>query len=247
MRALRAFLFFLVQLVATPVYATLMIITAPFGYGGPRYFAGAWSRLMLTMARLICHIHHEITGWEQLPQGPFVLVAKHQSAWETMFFPGFFPPHAFVLKRELLSIPFFGWGMRLLNPIAIDRAQRREAFQQVLTQGQDRLQQGLVVVIFPEGTRVPFGYRGRYAPGGALLAAATGVPVVPMAHDAGRLWKKGLLNKFPGTIHLAFGLPMTVHANNGMAIHREAEAWIEGQLEQWSGQPALHQRRNPLP
>jgi 1-acyl-sn-glycerol-3-phosphate acyltransferase len=229
------------------VYALLMVCTAPFGATGPRYFSGAWCRLMLRMARWICGIRHEITGWEHLPSGPFVLLAKHQSAWETMFFPAFFPPHVFVLKKELLSIPFFGWGMRVLDPIAIDRDQRREAFQQVLNQGQERLARGLVVVIFPEGTRVPYGYRGRYAPGGTLLAQAAGVPIVAMAHDAGNFWKKGILNKSPGIIHLAFAPPVSPLSGDATALNRAAENWIESQLEQWSGQTAKPWRRKTLP
>lgn len=243
MRPLRALLFVVIQLLTTPIYALLMLISAPLGIHGPRYFAGAWCRLMLTAGRWVCGVRYEITGWEHLPTGPFVLLSKHQSAWETMFFPAYFPPHAFVLKKELLAIPFFGWGMRVLNPIAIDREQKREAFQQVLNQGRERLAQGLVVVIFPEGTRVPFGHRARYAPGGTLLAQAASVPIVPLAHDAGRLWQKGLLNKFPGTIHLAFGPPLPTQDGDALDINRQAETWIESHLEQWSGQPAKPWRR----
>ncbi len=248
MRILRAAIFAMVQMLATPLYALLMILTAPFGARIPRYLAGAWCRLMLRAAHLICGVHHRISGWENLPKEPFVLLAKHQSAWETMFMPAFFPPHAFVLKKELLSIPFFGWGMRLLDPIAINREQRREAFQQVLTEGQERLSRGLIVVIFPEGTRVPYGYRARYAPSGTLLASTAGVPVIPMAHDAGRLWQKGMLNKFPGTIHLAFGPPMRVTQDNALEVNQQVERWIEQQLEQWSGAPAKSwRRRESLP
>ena len=243
MRILRALIFALAQGLATPLYALLMILSAPFGVRGPRYFAGAWSRLMLGLAHWICGIRHELSGWEHLPTGPFVLIAKHQSAWETIFFPAFLPPHVFVLKQEILSIPFFGWGMRLLEPIAIDREQRREAFQQVLSQGRERLSRGLIVIIFPEGTRVPYGYRGRYAPGGGLLAAQAGVPVVPLAHDAGRLWKKGVLGKYPGTIHLALGPILSTVGRDGLEVNREAEAWIEAELERWSHQPARPWRR----
>ncbi|NDU85131.1 MAG: DUF45 domain-containing protein, partial [Ferrovum sp.] len=243
MRALRALLFVFCQTLVTPVYALLMLATAPWGVRGPRYFAGAWCRLILVLARIICGIRHEITGWENLPSGPFVLISKHQSAWETVFFPAFLRPHSFVLKRELLSIPFFGWGMALLQPIAIDREQRREAFQQVLIQGQARLQNNLIVVIFPEGTRVPFGYRGRYAPGGGILAATAGVPVIPLAHDAGRLWQRGVLGKYPGTIHMAIGPTLHTAGRDGIEVSREAERWIEEQIELWSQQPALPYRR----
>jgi 1-acyl-sn-glycerol-3-phosphate acyltransferase len=243
MTALRSGLFLLIQAVTTPVYALLMLASAPFSRKGPRYFSGAWCRLMILLAQWICGVRYTLSGWEHLPKGPCVVLAKHQSAWETMFFPAFFPPHAFVLKQELLAIPFFGWGMRLLDPIAINRDQRREAFEQVKTQGLQRLKAGLMVVIFPEGTRVPSGHRARYAPSGGLLAAAAGVPVVPMAHNAGEYWKKGLFSKHPGTITIRIGPAIDARGRDGADVTREAEAWIEAQMEQITGKVAKHYTR----
>ena len=245
MRPLRALLYLGCQLLFTPLYALLMLGSAPFWKGGPRYFSGAWCRLMIRLGTLLCGVRYRITGWENVPAGPCVILAKHQSAWETMFFPAFFPPHSFVLKRELLSLPFFGWGMRLLDPIAIDRDQRREAFQQVMAQGQARLAAGLQVVIFPEGTRVPYGYRARYGPAGGLLAVAAGVPVLPIAVDAGRLWHKGVFHKYPGTLQVEIGAPIATAGRDGTLVVREVEDWIEGRLEAWSGQQARpYTRRN---
>ncbi len=238
MTALRALLYFCCQLVTTPVYVLLMMITAPFWKEGPRYFSGAWCRLMIRLGSLLLGVRYTLSGWEHVPEGPCVVLVKHQSQWETMFFPAFFPPHSFVLKQEILAIPFFGWGMRLLDPIAIDRDARRESFQQVQTQGRARLKAGLKVIIFPEGTRVPSGFRARYAPGGGLLAAAAGVPVLPMAHNAGEYWKKGILAKHPGTITVRIGPLISTAGRDGAEVTREAEEWIEKQMEDLTGRVA---------
>ena len=238
MTALRSVLFLLVQVILTPLFALLMLLTAPLGSRGPRVMSGLWCRLMIESGRRLCGVRYDITGWEHLPKGPCVILAKHQSAWETMFFPAFFPPHAFVLKRELLRIPFFGWGLRLLQPIAIDRDQRKESFQQIQQQGLERLGAGLQVVIFPEGTRVPPGYRARYGQSGGALAAAAQVPIIPIAHDAGHLWKKGLFSKLPGTIHVRIGPPIRMDKPTGPHLTAAAEAWIESQMEDLTGIPA---------
>ncbi len=238
MTALRALAFLFCQLVATPVYVLLMALSAHFSHRGPRYFSGAWCRLMIRLGTLLLGVRYTVSGWENVPEGPCVMLVKHQSEWETMFFPAFFSPHSFVLKQELLSLPVFGWGMRLLDPIAIDRDARREAFQQVQTQGLARLKAGLKVIIFPEGTRVPSGYRARYAPSGGLLAAAAGVPVVPMAHNAGEFWKKGLLAKHPGTLSVRIGPPIPTVGRDGAEVTREAETWIEQQMEELTGRVA---------
>ena len=238
MTALRALLYVCCQLVTTPVYVMLMMITAPFWKAGPRYFSGAWCRLMIRLGSLLLGVRYTLSGWEHVPEGPCVVLVKHQSQWETMFFPAFFPPHSFVLKQEILAIPFFGWGMRLLEPIAIDRDARREAFQQVQTQGQERLKAGLKVIIFPEGTRVPSGFRARYAPGGGLLAAAAGVPILPMAHNAGEYWKKGILAKHPGTISVRIGPLIPTAGRDGAAVTHDAEEWIEKQMEELTGRVA---------
>ena len=241
---MRALLFLLCQLITTPLYVLMMMISSPFSKQGPRYFSGAWCRLMLRLGTVFLGVRYTVNGWENLPDGPCVVLVKHQSAWETMFFPAFFPPHCFVMKQEILSIPFFGWGMRLLNPIAINRDARREAFQQVKMQGMERLGSGLKVIIFPEGTRGPSGYRGRYAPSGGLLAVAAGVPVVPMAHNAGEFWKKGLFAKHRGTISVRIGPAISTTGLDGAAVTAQAEAWIEDQMKQMTGRVAQpYQRR----
>ncbi|TCJ15565.1 1-acyl-sn-glycerol-3-phosphate acyltransferase [Parasulfuritortus cantonensis] len=199
----------------------------------PRYrVIRHWARTMLVVARYVLGIHHRVEGLEHLPApgSPAIVMAKHQSAWETIAFQCIFPPLSFVLKRELLAIPFFGWGLRLISPIAIDRDAGREALKDIEQQGADRLAKGFWVLIFPEGTRVKPGEQGKYNIGGAWLAARTGVPVVPVAHNAGRLWPKNAFVKRPGEITVVIGPAIATAGKKASAINAEVEAWIEAEM-----------------
>jgi len=137
-----------------------------------------------------------------------------------------------VLKRELLWLPFFGWGLAMTSPIAINRSDGKGAMKQLLKQGKDRLKQGFCVVIFPEGTRVPYGQRGKYKVGGALLAVSSGVPVVPVAHNAGRLWGRNAFSKHPGLVTMSIGKPIPTQGRKADDISTEVEAWIESEIQQ---------------
>jgi 1-acyl-sn-glycerol-3-phosphate acyltransferase len=176
-------------------------------------------------------IRYRVEGLEHLPSGSAVILAKHQSAWETIAFQQIFPPLSFVLKRNLLYIPFFGWGLALFSPIAIDRAAGREALRQIEEQGRRRLQQGFWVLIFPEGTRMPPGVQGKYQIGGAWLAAKAGAPVVPVAHNAGEVWPKNALLKRPGTITVRIGPPIATAGRKPAEVLAETEAWIETEMK----------------
>ena len=149
-----------------------------------------WSKIMLFIARHACGLDYRVEGRENLPAQPCVILSKHQSAWETLAFQTVFPPQVHVLKRELLWIPFFGWGLAMMSPIAIDRAKGRTALRQLARLGKERIAQGFWVVIFPEGTRVTPGTQRKYQSGGAWLAVQTGAPVVPVAHNAGVLHQR---------------------------------------------------------
>jgi 1-acyl-sn-glycerol-3-phosphate acyltransferase len=188
-----------------------------------------WSRLVIRLARWILGIEWRVEGRENLPSRPAVILSKHQSAWETMAFQLIFPPQVLVLKRELLWIPFFGWGLALMSPIAIDRARGRSALRDIARRGRERLAQGFWVVIFPEGTRVHVGEKREYQQGGAWLAAQCGVPVVPVAHNAGRLWPRNAFLKSPGTVTVRIGPPIPTAGRDAKQISAEAEAWIEGE------------------
>jgi 1-acyl-sn-glycerol-3-phosphate acyltransferase len=188
-----------------------------------------WSHLTIRLAKAILGIRWRVEGEENLPARPAVILANHQSAWETMAFQLIFPPQVHVLKRELLWIPFFGWGLALMSPISIDRSRGIAALRNIARRGRERLQQGFWVVVFPEGTRVAPGERRSYQLGGAWLAAASGVPVVPVAHNAGLFWPRNAFLKRPGTVTVRIG-PMIDSANRDpQTINALAEKWIEEQ------------------
>ena len=178
--------------------------------------------------RLTCGIRVKVIGRENIPPAPFVILSNHQSPWETYYLQRHFRPVATILKRELLKVPFFGWGLASVKPIAIDRGNPRVALRQVLEQGQERLARGWNVIVFPEGTRIPYGRTGDYARSGAALAQAAGVPVVPVAHNAGRLWPARRFLKYPGTITLVIGECLLTSSGSSKEITRQAEEWIKG-------------------
>lgn len=230
MLLLRSLLFNLLMLLSVLVYAPLALLTIPFPHQHRYRFIGGWERLQVWSARWLCGIRYRVEGREHLPTGPSIILSKHQSAWETMAFQAIFPIQTWVLKRELLWIPFFGWGLALMKPIAIDRGAGRKAIMRVIKQGKQRLDEGIWIVVFPEGTRVAPGQRRCYGIGGAALAAATGYPVVPVAHNAGSFWPKRGFLKRPGTIRVVIG--PTIHTNDMTAeeIIQRTEEWIENKM-----------------
>ena len=204
MLILRSLLLNLCFFVITPVYSLLLLLSAPFGFRGAWFWAQAWPRTIWWLARRICGIRVEVEGLEHLPDEPCVVMAKHQSAFETLSMPILVPPYVWILKRELFYIPLFGWALWALKAIAIRRGSPKEAIKQVMTQGAAFLQQGRWVVIFPEGTRIAAGETGEYKPGGIILAQKSGVGILPLAHNAGAHWPKRGFVKTPGTIRFRF-------------------------------------------
>ncbi len=229
MTVLRSSLFALALIVFTPVFAVLALCT----WALPRLVRyrviTGWSHCVIWLARWICGIRWQVEGREHLPARPAVILSKHQSAWETIAFQLIFPPQAYLLKRELLWIPFFGWALALMSPIAIDRAKGRAALRQLAARGAERLAQGFWIVIFPEGTRTAPGRRRKYQLGGAWLAARTGAPVVPVAHNAGLLWPRNGFLKRPGLVTVRIGPAIDSTDREPEAINRLAETWIEAQ------------------
>ena len=206
----------------------LLIFPAPFHW---RYaIIGQFARVNMWVLGRICKLDYVIEGRENIPGGPAIIFSKHQSTWETMALQRVFPPLIFVVKRELMWVPFFGWGLSRMDPIAIDRKAGRNAINQVIEQGTERLKRGLWVVIFPEGTRVRPGTKGRYKIGGAVLAAESGYPVVPVAHDAGHYWPKGRFLKPSGTIRMVICPPIDSTGKSAEQIIAEAETVIEGEM-----------------
>jgi 1-acyl-sn-glycerol-3-phosphate acyltransferase len=231
MLAIRSLVFLLLQIIITPVFSTLALFTFPFDRLTRYRIISLWAKMMLRLLRVVCGIHHEVRGTENLPKHPCVILCKHQSAWETLALQQIFPPQVWVLKRELLWIPFFGWALALTSPIAIKRSDGKGAMKQLLEQGKQRLAQGFCVVVFPEGTRIPYGQRGKYKIGGAMLAANSGVPVIPVAHNAGRLWGRNAFSKNPGLITMSIGTPVETKGLKPEEINARVEAWIENEIQ----------------
>jgi len=178
----------------------------------------------------VCGVRYRVTGAERIPTEPCIVLCKHQSAWETIALQIVLPPQVWVLKRELLKVPFFGWGLAMLSPIAIDRSAGRQALKQMVEQGRQRLGMGFWIVMFPEGTRVAPGQRGQYHVGGAWLATQTGTTVLPIAHNAGTLWPRNAFLKYPGTITIAIGEPIDPTGMKAEALRKQVEEWIEAEV-----------------
>ena len=227
LQALRSLLFNVVMFGSVLIYAPLSLLTWPFAPLTRYRFISQWARFHIWLLGSLCGLHYQVEGREHLPRDRTAIVlSKHQSTWETFSFQQIFPPQVWVLKHELLWLPLFGWALALLQPIAIDRGSGRKAIQQIIEQGRQRLESGRWVVIFPEGTRIAPMEKKRFGIGGAVLAAETGYPVVPVAHNAGHFWpRRGFLKK-PGTIQLVIGPVIESHGRSAEEINRLAEAWV---------------------
>jgi 1-acyl-sn-glycerol-3-phosphate acyltransferase len=205
----RSVLFAIALIIVTPPYALIALASAPLPRMVRYRIISGWSRLILLLSRFILGIEWRVEGRENLPSRPAVILAKHQSAWETLAFQHIFPPQVHVLKRELLWIPFFGWGLALMSPIAIDRRRGHSALRFMAKRGQQRLDQGFWVVVFPEGTRV--------------------APVVPVAHNAGHCWPRNAFLKRPGTVTVRIGPAIEPGSRKPQEINALAKEWIEQQ------------------
>jgi len=204
MLLIRSALFNLCFMLLTVVFSLLVILSRPFGFAAAWSWARVWSASIFALLRILCGIHINIEGKQHMPEHACVVMAKHQSAAETIAMPILLPPYAWILKRELFYIPFFGWALALMGAIGIRRGSPRAAIKQVMQDGKTRLRQNLWVVIFPEGTRAPVGSTGNYQPGGVIVAQKAQVGILPLAHNAGLLWPKRGFIKHPGTITFRF-------------------------------------------
>lgn len=227
MAVLRSLLFALVQAVFTPVFAVIALCTFPLNPFTRYRIITAWSRLIIASARTICGIRYRLVGAENIPDKPCIVMSKHQSAWETLAFQIIFPPQVLVVKKELLRIPFFGWGLAMLSPIAIDRSTATRALKQIEEQGIERLKQGFWVIIFPEGTRMKPGTKGTYQPGGAWLAIHSDAIVLPVALNSGEFWGRKAFLKRPGTITVSIGRPIRPAGMKADELNASVETWIE--------------------
>lgn len=244
MLAVRTSLFLAFQFVTVIPYAFLCLACAPLPLPLRYRITVGWPWLVLKAGEVLCGMRHRVIGWENLPDEPVIVLSKHQSTWETFFYAAKLPRSlCFVFKRELLWIPFFGWGIGLLDMIHIDRRKGRDAFESVVRQGREKLDQGRWILLFPEGTRTPIGQQGNYKSGGARLAVRTGAPVVPIAVNSGECWPKTRFVKTPGLITVSIGKPIASEGKSAEELNREVEAWIEAEMRRLSphlypGEPA---------
>lgn len=229
---LRSSLFSIGFVLATLVFAPLSLFTFPFPLAARYRFITRWTAFNIWWLGKTCRLYYRVEGRNNMPETPAIVLSKHESTWETFALQLIFRPQVWVLKRELLWIPFFGWGLAMLRPIAINRRAGPRAIRDVVRQGGQRLRAGCWVVIFPEGTRMAPGTRGRYQLGGAVLAKQTGYPLVPVAHNAGDFWPRKGFVKRPGTIRVIIGPTISPTGQTAAAINRAAETWIEDTVAQ---------------
>jgi 1-acyl-sn-glycerol-3-phosphate acyltransferase len=230
--ALRSLLFVLWMAATVIPWAVFSLIASIFIRGTPLFwFTTFWLRIAITGCRFICGVRYQVRGMENLPDGPAILLPKHQSTWETFAFPTLMPrPLCYVFKRELLYIPFFGWAMARLDMVHIDRSKRTEAWSRVAEQGQRFMAQGNWVIMFPEGTRIARGQQGTYKTGGTRLAVATGASVVPIAVNSARCWPRKSFLIRPGLVTVSIGKPIAPAGREADDLMRQAEAWIEAEM-----------------
>jgi 1-acyl-sn-glycerol-3-phosphate acyltransferase len=232
MRFLASVVFSLYLIVTTIITATIALLLFPFPYKYRYYFINLYAVAAVNVLTILCGLRYRVEGTENLPDAsnPVIIFCKHQSTWETFALQVIFHKISFVFKNELLWIPFFGWGLAAMKPIAIHRGAGKKAVKQLVTGGIKRLEEGISVVIFPEGTRTQPTGPGRYRIGGAVLAAESGYPVVPVAHHAGEFWpRKGFVKK-PGEVTVRIGPKISTQGKSPEAILAEAKTWIEAQM-----------------
>jgi len=221
-----------------------ILVTAPAGllvalsFALPMRFRfriiALWYTVFMALCRYVLGLHYQVIGRENIPPRSAVILSKHQSAWEAVSLQQIFPPLVFVMKRSLLLIPFLGWGLAAAKMISIDRSAGKDALRQVIAQGTERLQDGISVAIFPEGTRIAPGESRRFKAGGAHLAVSAGAPVVPVAHNAGEFWAKNAFVKKPGLITVSIGPAIDPAGKTAEEITMLAEQWIENEMRRLS-------------
>jgi 1-acyl-sn-glycerol-3-phosphate acyltransferase len=235
---LRSLLFTTYMMASACLFGAVMTLGFWLPYRAQFAIARSWARILLWLLARLCGLKYVVEGRERIPAGNHIVMSNHTSAWETVAQFLIFPPQVWVLKRELLWIPFIGWGLKLLRPIAINRGEGHRAVGQVVEQGKARLADGLWVIIFPEGTRVVAGATRKFGVSGALLAIAAGKSVVPLAHNAGKFWARRGFLKRPGTIRVVIGEPIESAGKNPRDLNEEVKQAIEAGLAHIASTPA---------
>ena len=207
-----------------------LLVSKVFSY---RLMSG-YSACITWLLKTLCNLKLEITGQENIASQPVIYAVKHQSAWETICLQNILPPNtSWILKKSLVYVPVFGLAVLAASPIAINRKERRSALEDIIKQGKQKIAAGRNIIIFPEGTRTTYGEKTKYKLGAAKLAIATGVPIVPVAHNAGKFWKRHGIKKHPGTIKLEIGEPIDTTNIDPKLLMQQVETWIENKLLEW--------------
>lgn len=228
---IRSFLFWLYSTITIPLYSLICVFCAFFPLNTRHAIIRVYLKTYFSVLKTLCHIDYQITGLENIPKNQSaVILSKHQSTFETFLLPLIFHAPAVIVKRELLWIPFFGWALRTGGPIAIDRKNTKSSMMQILEQGKAMLHAGRWVLLFPEGTRIPYGKVGHYRLGGARLAVDAHVPVIPVAHDAGKVWPRRRFIKYPGTVHMVIGPAIATDGRTPEAVLADTKQWIESTI-----------------
>ncbi len=223
----RSLIFSIYMILAATIYSFFCILAFPLPFRFRYKMIVAWTGSVLWVLKKVCRIDYQIEGLENIPKDRNgIVLSKHQSTWETFFLQGLFPEAAIILKRELLWIPFFGWGLAIIEPISINRSSIT-AIKQIIQKGRKCLESGRWILVYPEGTRIPPGQTGIYRMGGAKLAEQTGYPVIPVAHNAGRFWPRRSFIKYPGTIKVVIGPLIETKGLSADQILNQAKNWIE--------------------
>ncbi|MDP8566752.1 lysophospholipid acyltransferase family protein [Methylophilus aquaticus] len=228
----RAILFYIGMFALSVPFSLLAILLIPLPAVTRSRMVSGWAFGVIWWLKVTCNLRYTVRGREHLPAGSYVILSKHQSAWETICLQCIFPPQIWVMKKELMMIPFLGWAFWALDAIPIDRSSGREALKKLVINGKERLKRGLCVVIFPEGTRTAPDTRAKYHIGGAWLASHTQSVVVPVAHNAGRYWRKNSILKYPGVIQVVIGKPIETSGLKADAVNKLVEDWIEAEMLQ---------------
>ena len=231
---IRSAIYWLLMVLSGIVIGVLTVFTFPFPVDQRFKFARLWASMNLWLLQHVCRLTYTVEGRENIPDRGVVVLCKHQSTWETIALQIILPPVRWVLKRELLRVPFFGWGLAMLDPIAIDRAAGHKAVAQLIEQGGPMLDQGYWVIVFPEGTRTHPGKKRRFKLGGSILAVETGHAVVPIAHNAGEFWPRHSFLKWPGNITMRIGPAIETTGKTAEQVNAEVHDWIEAQMKEIS-------------
>ena len=229
---LRSLAFWVAFPVSILVYVMVLLLLFPISHVRRWAIVQTWVHFVLWWLKVTCKLTHEVQGSEHITSEAGIVFSKHQSTWETIALQQIFPVQVWVAKRELMWVPFFGWGLAIMKCIHIKRGSGKAAVKQLVTQGRARLKEGIWVVIFPEGTRIPAGQRGRYRIGGAVLAEQTGYPISPVAHNAGEYWPRRSFIKWPGVIEVRIGAPIDPAGKTAQQLLTEASDWIEDRMQE---------------